>query len=282
MKENPEPKLLCMCRCHRRAKRLEMVLNFWASYVPMAGVDTRLVISPDRATKAVWDVIAKFRDHPRVLGVCPAPVPVLSLDGQPNWMPGHNAVLEYADQFPFEPDWMVVADDDRIFEGSSWTRILEQMLREPLSKVAAYYFASIMLWDTTGPEDKYSIDAYHWAPLLGRYEKGLRHREDMVLAVVKETHKLLGCGDFSRLGPTAPFYMLDFSGRTPKERRELFKYQAQRGFQDNWTRRLIHTPTVLTLGEIQDRFPTPIDLVNYQFRKRDVNKQLTMKDLYVG
>lgn len=281
MKEQPEPTLLCTCRCHERVNTFERALQFWANTVPRnSGVETRIVISPDRPTAGVQEVVDWWKDHPSVLGVCPAPVPVLSRDARPRWMPGHNAVVAFADRFDFEADWFMVADDDRWFY-PGWEKVLYRMLREPISKVAAYYFGSIALWDRDEVGTPlYNVDAYHWAPLLGRYARGCRFREDRELAVVDETYDLIGAREFGPRSLTAPFYLVEYATASPQDREALFKEQARCGFRDNWTRRLIREPVLLTMAQIREKFPTVIDLVRYQQQRRGFASPLTEKDLY--
>lgn len=241
------PQIAFITFAHKRPFRLRRTLKFALDTIPkQTGVQTRVVLVEDRPSALTKNVIAKWRDHERVLHfVCP--FPIVSAEQGQLWTAARNLAALEMDRRGWEPEWVSNFDEDWEF-GPGWSLHLRRCLENP--DAWSWRAVNLFLWDS---RDRVNVRQRHDSPLFGRYRRGWRRDPEMTnqTCVQVEQH----VAQYPEAEQYLPFFLLDDGTLEIDERTRMFKAYMAAGKQCDFVRNYIRPPIVKPLDELLQMTP---------------------------
>lgn len=258
-------KVASLVRCHRRTWQLEGVLDQCLNSFPEAGVESYVILMPDRPTEEVSQIVVKWQSNDRVIVVYPP-----EADGH-RWaktgMQGLNAGLSAMEEAGINPDWVHFRDDDEML-GIGWKTRLKKCLED--KDTLAWLAVSLYIWyDRENESPAVNINQLHYSPIFFRWVLGDRFPEDgRSTQVTSRIQQRILRNKYRKR--TLPFYLYDFgvTNYTQQEREDMVKRMNEAGKDDGYTRAFVDEPVLVDLDKIIREDTPPLDMITYQLRRK--------------
>lgn len=230
-------KLGVMLRVRARAASLRVVLDELLAYRTL-GIDPKIHVLADRPTTDVQAVLDDYRDH--FWGLHYLDFPILSRKDGERFR--EAKYRQYHLLEPASPDWVLLQDDDRIFERAGALRELPTALADP--DVDLLYAKSLFLWDD---HDHVNLSRDHCSPVLFRY------RPDQSFPLDRDIQAPLPLHDEAIVRGrirTLDTPLLDVGTLRLPERERVYRAFLEAGKADAYVASIITPPRIALLSSV--------------------------------
>lgn len=231
-------KLGVLLRAHARAEPLRVVLRELLRYRDDLGFDVKIHCWVDRPTHLVQRVLDSFRGE--FYGLRYAPFPLLDDRQGERFMEQLELQLREIDRA--RPDWVLLQDDDRVFEPLGADKELPEALAR--DDVDLLYAQSWFLWDNTRTVN---VARHHNSPVLFRWAPDLHFPPDRMLQAPLPLHDEAIVQGRTALLRTP---LLDAGTLTKAERRRVYSAFLAAGKADRYVESIEAPPSLLSVDEL--------------------------------
>jgi len=258
-------KVAVLLRCHNRTWQLEGTLNQCLLDMPKQGVNTQIVLMPDKPTPEVQHIVDTVKGQDRVHVVLPPPC------SEHRWaktgMEGLNVGMDYIDKCLPHTEIIHFRDDDEML-GIGWSSQLLKCLED--RDTLAWLAVSLYVWqDLEGEEPIVNLNQMHYSPIFFRYIKGDRFPTDgRSVQVTTQIQKRILRNKYRKR--TLPFYLYDYgvTNYTALQVKEMVGRMNAAGKDDRYTKAFTDIPTLMELSYILRENIPPIEMIKTQLRKK--------------